>query len=227
MNLQELSNKEIYIAPSLLAADFSCLEDEVKNLADYGVKILHLDIMDGHFVPNLSFGAGLIKSLKKFKDELIFDAHFMVTSPLSYVKDFKSVGCHHITFHLEAVNEKVLETIEAIRCEGLSVGISIKPMTPVERVLPYVHLVDLILIMTVEPGFGGQKFMDFSDKITVLRDKINSLGLSTHIQVDGGINAQTSSIVYKAGANIFVAGTSFFRHPKGQKAALKELTNDI
>ena len=223
MSFKALNNNKVYVAPSLLAADFSYLEQEIKCLSKLGVKILHLDIMDGHFVPNLSFGSSVIESLKKFNKQLIFDAHLMVTTPCDYIQLFKNAGCHHITFHLESNPNEIVKTIDAIRQVDLSVGISIRPKTSVEEVLPYLHLVDLVLVMTVEPGFGGQKFIDFSNKIHSLRENIVKKNLATHIQVDGGINSKTSRITRNAGANILVVGTNFFRHPKGQEIAFQEL----
>ncbi|MCF7791532.1 MAG: ribulose-phosphate 3-epimerase [Victivallales bacterium] len=219
MKLKQLSNNNILIAPSLLAADFSNLKKAICGVEEGGADLLHLDIMDGHFVPNLTIGPPLIKSIRKYSG-LIFDAHLMITDPLKYVESFVNAGADHITFHVES-NNSPREVIEKVKYYNKTAGISIKPKTSVESVLPYLSEVDMILVMTVEPGFGGQKFMpDMMDKVRVLREKIKSANSNVHIQVDGGINEETVKTAFDNGANNFVAGTSVFRHPMGVKAAI-------
>ena len=225
MNFCDKKNNCCYLAPSLLAADFGNLAKEVREIDSLPIDILHLDIMDGHFVPNLSFGSDVVKVLRD-SNQLIFDVHLMVTKPFIYVDSFVQAGSNHITFHLEAV-DNVEEGVFFIKEKGLSVGLSIRPNTPVKKVLPFLDIVDLILIMTVEPGFGGQSFIDLSDKINLLRREINLRKLATHIQVDGGINLQTIKKTQLAGANIFVTGTGFFGYPQGKSEAYKALMGKI
>ncbi len=197
------------VAPSILSADFSKLLQEVKEVQEYGAKFLHIDVMDGHFVPNITMGPVIYKDLKG-KVDLVFDVHLMIENPLKYAKDFVSAGADYITFHYEAVDDKI-ETIEAIKKLGVKVGISIKPNTAVEvlqQILPYV---DLVLIMSVEPGFGGQKFMSNAlDKIAYLAAHKKKYNYSYLIQVDGGINKETASLCQKAGCEVIVAGTYIF-----------------
>lgn len=197
------------VAPSILSADFSKLLQEVKEVQEYGAKFLHIDVMDGHFVPNITMGPVIYKDLKG-KVDLVFDVHLMIEDPLKYAKDFVSAGADYITFHYEAVDDKI-EAIEAIKKLGVKVGISIKPNTAVEvlqQILPYV---DLVLIMSVEPGFGGQKFMSNAlDKIAYLAAHKKKYNYSYLIQVDGGINKETASLCQKAGCEVIVAGTYIF-----------------
>ena len=222
MKLTNISNKEILIAPSLLAADFANLESEVKKVESGGAELLHLDVMDGHFVPNLTMGPPLIKSIRKHCN-IIFDSHLMITNPLQYIESFVAAGSDHITFHLES-SDNASDVIKEIKKHNITAGISIKPGTPVEKVIPLLEQIDLVLIMTVEPGFGGQKFMsDMMPKLNILRNEIDKLNKNIHIQVDGGIDSKTIATAHKNGANNFVAGTSVFRHPYGIESAIKEL----
>lgn len=193
------------IAPSILACDFSILGKQVKDVEKAGCKMLHLDIMDGHFVPNISFGPQIVASLRPNSD-MIFDVHLMITHPTHYIDAFVKAGADSITFHLEC-NEDTTKVINKIRSSGCMVGLSMKPGTSIKSVMPYLNLIDMLLVMSVEPGYGGQKFIpDSIEKIKEIRKAAPHLD----IQVDGGINEQTSKLVLDAGANILVAGTSVF-----------------
>ncbi|XP_031566761.1 ribulose-phosphate 3-epimerase-like [Actinia tenebrosa] len=192
------------IGPSILNADLSCLADECHKFLQCGADYLHLDVMDGHFVPNLTFGAPVVKCLRKKIPNAFFDMHMMVAKPEQWVQDMADAGADQYTFHLEAT-EKPMELIQQIKAAGMKVGIGIKPGTPVEQVLPYAEHVDMVLIMTVEPGFGGQSFMaDMMPKVEVLRHKYRELD----IEVDGGVGLSTIEAVGKAGANMIVSGSA-------------------
>lgn len=220
--LTQFDCKKVLVAPSLLAADFNNLESDVKRIEQAGADLLHLDVMDGHFVPNLSFGAPVISALRKVST-LPFDTHLMLSNPLKYVKQFSDIGSDHITFHVESDDDPA-EVIAALRDLGVSVGISIKPKTPVSAIEQYIDKVDLVLVMSVEPGFGGQSFMPEVvcklPEIRAIADKVNP---SLHIEIDGGIGGETAGIVVPKGANMLVAGTSVFRAADGADAAVKRL----
>ena len=199
----------IKISPSVLASDFSALGAEAKRMEESGADYLHLDVMDGRFVPNITFGAPVIGSIRN-KTDLVFDVHLMIDTPLDYIEDFRKSGADIIVFHIES-SSPVAETVDKIISCGCKAGISVKPGTPVEEVFPYLDRLDMVLVMTVEPGFGGQSFMyETMDKIKTLRSEIKRRGLSTDIQVDGGINAKTVETAAAAGANVFVAGSAVF-----------------
>ena len=179
--------------------------------------MMHLDVMDGHFVPNITFGAPIIESLRKYT-ELPFDVHLMISEPLNFIEDFAKAGADIITFNLEA-NSPITPTIEAIRSAGCSVSLCIKPATPIEELFPFLDSIDMALIMTVEPGFGGQSFMpETLHKVERLRAECQSRGLKMDIEVDGGISTSTISLAAKAGANIFVAGSAVFGSPNAKTA---------
>lgn len=197
------------LAPSILSADFANLGSEVQLLANNNVRFLHFDVMDGNFVPNISVGIPVLKSLSKQYD-MFYDVHLMIDEPIRYVEAFASAGASLINVHLEACSD-VTKTLNKIKETGKKVGITIKPNTNVMDVIPYVKYVDMVLVMTVEPGFGGQSFMsNCLDKVQILRDYADSNGLDLDIQVDGGVSLSNIDDCIKAGANVFVAGTSVF-----------------
>lgn len=198
------------LAPSLLAADFSRLKEMVEVVDQAGVPWLHLDIMDYHFVPNLTFGAGVVKALRPHTD-MVFDAHLMVTEPEKYIEDFKKAGADYLTFHYEAA-PKPFEVIQAIQKSGMKPGISVKPGTDIEVLKPYLPELELVLVMSVEPGFGGQKFMaDMLAKVKWLKEQKSGNGYGYLIEIDGGINRETALAAVKAGSEVLVAGTAVFR----------------
>lgn len=194
------------LSPSILAADFGMLADQIKRAEKAGAKWLHIDVMDGHFVPNISFAMPVIKSIRKYTD-MFFDVHLMITPPEKYIDDFINAGADGVTFHIEAT-ENPDKCIELIRNRGKKVGISINPNTPVSAIEKYLDKVDMVLVMSVEPGYGGQKYIEsVNEKISYVREK---MGADFDIEVDGGINANNIDMVLNAGANIIVAGTAVF-----------------
>ena len=207
------------IAPSILSSDFANLETEIKRLEENGADWVHVDVMDGHFVPNLTIGAPVVKAIKPVT-KLPMDVHLMIENPAKYVKDFALAGADIITFHYEATKETTFEVINIIKSYGVKVGISIKPKTPVSAIKPYLDMVDLVLIMTVEPGFGGQKFMeDCADKIIEVKAYSNK---DIIVEVDGGVNAQTSQHCKKCGVDALVAGSYVF-NSDDMKEAIESL----
>lgn len=197
---------EIVLSPSILAADFGCLASQVKEAEEAGAKYMHLDVMDGIFVPNISFGLPVIEALRKYTD-VIFDVHLMITEPERYIERFIDAGADIVTFHLEAT-DKPRECIELIRSRGKKVGIAISPKTSAKELYPYIDEIDMILCMTVEPGYGGQKYMpEIEAKIKQLRLVSRN---DVDIEVDGGIGAANIMAPINAGANIIVAGTAVF-----------------
>ena len=195
------------IAPSILSSDFANLEAEIKRLEENGADWVHVDVMDGHFVPNLTIGAPVVKAIKPVT-KLPMDVHLMIENPAKYVKDFALAGADVITFHYEATKETTFDVINIIKSYGVKVGLSIKPKTPISAIKPYLDMVDLVLVMTVEPGFGGQKFMeDCADKIIEVKAYANK---DIIVEVDGGINAETAQHCKKCGADALVAGNYVF-----------------
>ena len=206
-------DRKMIVAPSVLSMDYSIMAEQLAQIEQSDAEWLHFDVMDGHFVPNLTFGPDILKGFRKACD-LFLDVHVMIDRPLFFAEKFLSAGADNYTFHYEAVHdeEELLRIAGLVRSHGKSVGISIKPDTPVEVLKPYLDQFDLFLIMSVEPGFGGQKFIPESlDKIRSLRGWLDEAGLNAHIEVDGGINETTARLVRSAGADVLVAGSYVFK----------------
>ena len=206
--------KDIIISPSVLGADFLNFEEEVEKMIDAGVKWIHFDVMDGHFVKNISFGNLFLKRINN-RIDLVKDVHIMIENPLSTVEKYAECGANYLTFHYEACKDdkEVFDVIDKIHECGMKAGISVKPKTPVAKIFPFLHSLDLVLIMSVEPGRGGQKFIDLTlNKIYALKNKINEERVSALISVDGGINDVTGPDCVKMGADVLVVGQYLFGH---------------
>ena len=200
------------VAPSILSADFANLERDMNVIRDAGAPWAHVDIMDGHFVPNITIGIPVVKALRRVSD-LTLDVHLMITEPGRYAEAFCKAGADFLTVHLEAdTPERILQTLIDIRAMGVKAGISVKPGTPAEALEPYLTFCDMILIMTVEPGFGGQKFMEnMMGKLRYLRSRLDVCNPGCLLEVDGGVDASTAPICKAAGANVLVSGSAFFK----------------
>ena len=198
------------ISPSILSADFSHLGADCRMVLDAGAQMLHYDVMDGHFVPNISFGVPVLKSLHKALPDAFYDVHLMITHPQQYAEAFAKAGASLLNFHLEC-DDDIQETIDAIKAQGCKVGMTIKPGTPVEELGYYLDQLDLVLVMSVEPGFGGQKFMPSAlDKLRWLKAEKDRRGLKFLLEVDGGVDSTTAPQCVEAGADILVAGSAVF-----------------
>jgi len=209
--------KNVWIAPSILSADFSKLGEEINDVEKGHCELLHVDVMDGHFVPNLTIGPPVIKSIRKITRTPL-DVHLMIDEPIQYIEDYRKAGSDWITVHAEATSN-LEATLKQIKKSGAKVGVSVKPKTPIDGIVPYLALLDLILVMTVEPGFGGQEFMpEMMDKVRALK-RHKFMG---KISVDGGVSVKTASLVVDAGADILVAGTAVFSQ-KDRAQAIADL----
>ncbi len=200
------------ISPSMLSADYVNLQRDIEMTEAAGAKWLHVDIMDGHFVPNISFGYSMVKALRPITN-MVLDVHLMIDTPIRYVDEFCKAGADYLTIHVESdTPENIDATLDKIIANGVKPGIVVKPKTPAETVLPYLHKCELVLVMTVEPGFGGQKFMaDMMPKLKALKEMIDTHKPGCHLEVDGGVDVVTAEICKENGADVLVAGSAFYK----------------
>ena len=206
--------RSIKISPSILSADFSILGNEIKSLEKAGADLIHIDVMDGHFVPNITIGPEVIKKLRSYT-KLPFDVHLMISPVHNFIKDFAAAGSDIITIHPEATND-LEKSINEIKSYNKKVGISLNPETGIDKVLPVLGIIDLVLIMSVNPGFGGQKFIEKTlEKVKTLRKEIDSKKMKVEIEIDGGINFDNSKLAIDAGVDILVSGTTVFKQNQG------------
>jgi ribulose-phosphate 3-epimerase len=221
-----ISFREVKIAPSILAADFTRLGEQVKAAADNGADWFHIDVMDGRFVPNISMGPFIVEAIRRVTD-LPLDVHLMIVEPERFVETFADAGASHITVHLEA-SPHLHRSLQMIRDTGCKVGVAINPHNPAILLSEIITMVDLVNVMTVNPGFGGQSFIkDMKSKIAEIRAMIGNVRGHIDIEVDGGINTETAAHAVQAGANVLIAGTSIFQNPNGVKQGILELRDSL
>lgn len=221
-----MTGRKIKIAPSILSADFAKLGEQVAAAAEAGADYIHVDIMDGHFVPNITIGPAIVKALRPYTD-IPFDVHLMIERPPDYIRQFAEAGADIITVHVEACPH-IHRTIQAIKELGKKAGASVNPGTSVDRLEDILPDLDMVLIMTVNPGFGGQKFIQNTlNKIATIRETIDMLGLDTEIEVDGGINTETALKAVEAGADVLVAGAAVFNANESVKEALQKIRRSL
>ncbi len=218
--------KTFFIAPSILSADFTCLRDQIQIAAENGADWIHVDVMDGHFVPNLTMGPFIVEACRRITT-LPLDVHLMIESPEQHLEAFLQAGADHLLVHVEACAH-VHRTLQTIRELGGKAGIALNPGTPAAAVQAVLHLVDIVLVMTVNPGFSGQAFLpEVLPKITELRGMLDAAGAQAMIEVDGGIDAETLPLARNAGAQVFVAASAVFKHPGGIASGLKALRDGL
>ena len=216
----------IKIAPSILSADFAKLGEQVAMAAQSGADYIHVDVMDGHFVPNITIGPAIVKAIRPYTD-LPFDVHLMIENPAEYIRQFAGAGANIITVHVEACPH-IHRTIQTIKETGAKAGVSVNPGTPVDRLDDILPDLDLVLIMTVNPGFGGQRFIETTiNKIHTMRETIDMMGLHTELEVDGGINVEIAPRVVEAGADVLVAGAAVFGTGESVRLAIQKLRNSL
>lgn len=217
---------DILLSASILAADFTCLRDQVSAAVDAGVDWIHIDVMDGHFVPNISMGPMIVEACRRITS-LPLDVHLMISNPERYVEDFARAGANKITVHIEG-GTNIHRTVQSIRALGVSPAITLNPGTPASAIQAMLPFVDMVLVMTVNPGFGGQEFIPESlQKIAEIRDMIARINSKALIQVDGGITDETLPSCYTAGATVYVCGSSIFHDPRGIPAAVRGLRQSV
>lgn len=214
------------IAPSIIASDFTHLADEISVIESAGADWLHMDIMDGHFVPTITVGPLFVQACKR-ATKLPIDAHLMISDPDQYLEVFAKAGANNITVHVEAC-PNLPQTIQKIKSLGCTAGVTLNPATPASALDSVLPLVDLVLVMSVKPGYSGQSFMpEMISKVEEIRNKLNALRSNAYLEVDGGISAETLPLMYKAGANVFVAGSAVFGHPQGAGEGIRVLRHCV